>query len=705
LSELTLRNQQGRWLVRQTRNHVRYGTVVKVYREIDGDWSLSWPGGGCPKRLADAQKFAGTLLGLKPNEFAGCLYLSQHAVHTLIEGLPSEKMLYIAHLFGLDVYDEVLAALTGQLKLLTAKLHVIDDLERQLEISTVTRDDLHDPNRLWLTERLVEVTRRNAETIDRLEGEIQTAHSGAQEAERRAQLEARLVGRDVDVGPWDAKLARLSVGEQTVREQLAHARQRERLTAALAKLPDVPDRDYEALLEAAERDVEAARTALTQARKRAELTDQYHATDDPETLVALVEELNGTVASLESSRDDTAERAHRMQRLLDELCDGECPTCRRPMDADLMRETVTLWRREIDDIEARLKKMRRGFEKAKLRLRDAQAMAKIAEQIAALPDLVVESVQQRFTDATDRLAAIEHDIEVVRKRRQFDEQLAELPETPAVEILSDKQDLMAARRVEYDRQRDAVIEAREWRRLADQLTDRSTSVLRRHADRATTIRDEIVAVDHEVRERLAIERQLLDRYNTTVTQTEQLTQRIAAFAEDRRRAQTLRYAIDSVKKVRRRRLHEVVQGIREILPRYAGTMFAHEPNTTFVVDEDGESLELRARRVVDVGGVREVMTIPVKGFSGGEKQRLSVALLFTLHRLLDPTKRPDLLVLDEVDRGLDERGVASLMSLVREVRDQYGTVVMTSHREQISGATFDSVWQVTKTNEVSELTR
>jgi ABC-type Mn2+/Zn2+ transport system ATPase subunit len=78
-------------------------------------------------------------------------------------------------------------------------------------------------------------------------------------------------------------------------------------------------------------------------------------------------------------------------------------------------------------------------------------------------------------------------------------------------------------------------------------------------------------------------------------------------------------------------------------------------------------------------------------------------LLFTLHALLDPTKRPDLLVLDEVDKGLDEKGVASLMALVNEVRMQYGTVIMTSHRTEISGADFDRVWRVTKVNEESSL--
>ncbi len=150
--------------------------------------------------------------------------------------------------------------------------------------------------------------------------------------------------------------------------------------------------------------------------------------------------------------------------------------------------------------------------------------------------------------------------------------------------------------------------------------------------------------------------------------------------------------------MKRRRLNEVIRAIRDVLPRYAATMFSHEPQTRFVVRDDQESLEFLAERPGDPPTL-----VPVKSFSGGEKQRLSVALVFTLHSLLDANKRPDLLVLDEVDKGLDARGVESLMTLIDEVRGDYGTVVMTSHRPEISGANFDAVWTVTKENEVSQL--
>jgi DNA repair exonuclease SbcCD ATPase subunit len=122
--EVVLRNPDGRWRIRQSRNHSKYKTQVKVFREVEGKWALSWEDGACPKKLEDAQKLAASLVGLQLHEFAGCVYLSQASVHTLIDGTPAEKLRYVSQLFGLDVLDTMLQALKGKLK--QAELEVKD---------------------------------------------------------------------------------------------------------------------------------------------------------------------------------------------------------------------------------------------------------------------------------------------------------------------------------------------------------------------------------------------------------------------------------------------------------------------------------------------------------------------------------------------------------------------------------------------------
>ena len=76
-------------------------------------------------------------------------------------------------------------------------------------------------------------------------------------------------------------------------------------------------------------------------------------------------------------------------------------------------------------------------------------------------------------------------------------------------------------------------------------------------------------------------------------------------------------------------------------------------------------------RLLDVVGLRETEHTLVRRMSGGQYQRLSLALALV--------GRPSLVFLDEPTAGLDPRARATTWDLVRELRDHGATVVLTTH--------------------------
>jgi ABC-2 type transport system ATP-binding protein len=77
------------------------------------------------------------------------------------------------------------------------------------------------------------------------------------------------------------------------------------------------------------------------------------------------------------------------------------------------------------------------------------------------------------------------------------------------------------------------------------------------------------------------------------------------------------------------------------------------------------------QRLLDLVGLRDAEHTLVRRMSGGQAQRLSLALALI--------GRPTLLFLDEPTAGLDPRARATTWRLVRDMRDRGATVVLTTH--------------------------
>jgi ABC-2 type transport system ATP-binding protein len=79
----------------------------------------------------------------------------------------------------------------------------------------------------------------------------------------------------------------------------------------------------------------------------------------------------------------------------------------------------------------------------------------------------------------------------------------------------------------------------------------------------------------------------------------------------------------------------------------------------------------RPREMLDVVGLSEVGNTAVKRLSGGQQQRLSLALALVA--------RPELVFLDEPTSGMDPQARRGTWDLIRSLREDGVTVVLTTH--------------------------
>jgi len=98
--------------------------------------------------------------------------------------------------------------------------------------------------------------------------------------------------------------------------------------------------------------------------------------------------------------------------------------------------------------------------------------------------------------------------------------------------------------------------------------------------------------------------------------------------------------------------------------------------------------------------------LPIAAWSGGERKRVTVAVLFALWRLAETVSKSfNFVGFDEILRDVDTLGHAQILEVLRTIRDESKTVIVTTNAdpESIPLDVFDQVWIARKEGGITKL--
>jgi ABC-2 type transport system ATP-binding protein len=108
-------------------------------------------------------------------------------------------------------------------------------------------------------------------------------------------------------------------------------------------------------------------------------------------------------------------------------------------------------------------------------------------------------------------------------------------------------------------------------------------------------------------------------------------------------------------------------------PRYYDHMTARETlrfTARFFYSGSGRMVEERIQETLDLVGLADKADLPIKGFSGGERQKLGIAQA--------QVNYPDLIILDEPAASLDPMGRRDVLEVMERLR-KHTTIFYSTH--------------------------
>lgn len=125
--------------------------------------------------------------------------------------------------------------------------------------------------------------------------------------------------------------------------------------------------------------------------------------------------------------------------------------------------------------------------------------------------------------------------------------------------------------------------------------------------------------------------------------------------------------------------------------------------TTQIEVSPTKEIKGETKEEVTIGVLRGGSTVGYNNLSGGEQQRVAIALLFAINSFMRTQSGIDFLLLDEVlDLSLDETGQEALMALLGELANEVSSIFVISHKQFIKEH-FNSHIEVEKKNGVSKI--
>ena len=654
-----------------------------------------------PHGIPACERYIKQIFGLSEHEWS-TVYYSQRSLNTLVEGSPTERQAYLDRLFNIIQYDDVITRVKEEsksLKSVAVEIKntqvLLDDAKVDLEALALLAD---------VKEKIRELRGKlkdaNAYQTD-CESEIEKLKDLLKKHDQRARLRKEIANYDLEI---DADQARIDLKtcknslKNIVDTKSAIVRKEKFLAQLRAlKTPNRKASEIQADLETALARKEKNKALLAQLTKRDAIATALAKMPVPKVSESAAKELQSasvkTHAYAEARITSLRERIRNMRSLVG----AECPTCGQSVDQNMVGKHRKEIQAEIDSLVASLKKHEDAIDTTKGYLVQYANIALEKEKLKFYPEDDYGTVLrklEKFSDTADILRE-EHSAAVEWENLQ--DKIAEIKVTGSTEALASQESKLEGKITKLEK----VLEDCASRDILREQLQQLPKVDVVATEKSLALNERALAVAakdiEDYRSNLGRLDAQVDEIVKATDKVSRLEQQLRDYSASQQKMYLLENLQVAFKKLKQARRHAVLQAVMKYLHQYSSLLFDPSSGISFGLNEDEDSVAFMCHR-------KGYEPYDIRTMSGGEKGKVTIALLLTLPLLVSPQKRSNLLILDEVDSALDASGKEMLTrSVFPTLRKLFPSIFVISHNNDIDISAFDQVWQVVRKKRISKL--
>jgi len=711
--ELAFRKDEDKWLAQCFRNHKKEGTVFKIFKN-----KKPW---GYKKKSDKLQALLPEILGISMKEFDGSVIWSQDKIHTLTNGLPTERTNWISSMFNIDRYDDVYDILNKKLKSINKEIedlkeyeielkNINDDLSELKDINKINDDieEIKDKRKRIKTklDKIEDKTERTKNQIVEIKNalEIQSElNSQGRSDESVDEIESNLKSSKKELNKWQEELS-------SYKMELKQARRKNELKNKLAQYDDIDPTDLddihekinklEKLIIKLEKDDSDTEDKIKELEKRDNLEKKLDG-DTTEELEEL-EEKNKKLLIEATEKYSVAKS--RVKELSNIEGESKCPLCKSEINPEHIEEELKKYKKDLKEYKEKSDKYEDRVDELKERIlisKEYDDLVEITKNKKEYP----EGIRLVHYNIKEALKSTEKKLSKTNKHKK-----------DSKEILSITQEIKAIGKVkkisvikESIEDKETLIEERQDYITNIQLivtnTRKLESILEKYKVRESKLKKLLNKLNEDkealnerrnigfnrhnkASQKLGILKNLKDTVSDKLEKKKKLKENLKNLPDLKYNQKMYTALADAYGKkgLKVDKLRSIINALKERLPYYTDILFS-EKNITFKAKDDDTKLELLVCRSYKNDNKKINIEFDVKTLSGGERTRFSIALIFTLDDLISPLKRTNLIVLDEIDKSVDEIGKNIMVDkLIPMLSERGGSVFIISHNKEISKA-------------------
>ena len=658
----------------EARNHKIHGTGTKLFK-MENDWVDITAKNQAGKRNDREQILS--LLGFDKLTYDGLVYLAQESDHVLIYGKPAEIKTWIGNLFNLGIYDDAL-------DLVKMKITNLMDYEKDYITKEAIKNSLsYDKEEHDKTIKELNSFKDILMALKDIQHMLQLKKTSFNQKEGLINLAKDLEEQLSKLIPLD--LEQISNDMVSTRTSIHNLEQVLKIKNALipyendTKIKDGVAEKHNKLFD----DIKLQQSKYQEYFKLQTKLNKIKIIEKPNPFISFLDRESNEEELLTLDTEYNTSIYLKQKDLKDlTKVEGICPLCKQvvPDKTDAIKELKD-YIQEYTSRRQEISKYRNTFHSYNEFYSKQQNLIK---QLSHLQNYKIDlsSVISKYQDKSNLIR--------LKQKRWIEKEnlLKQLTQFPSINL--DQQDLINLKEKEKDLEK-LYNQAIKYKARNDQKIDIDIKLAKLVGDPWTS-KDDTKLEDTNIKlseidyKRGNLEA-VLENILKTKKQLDMINSKIEIMMPKINHLYNIRKLQIALKLTKGIKVKNIILHISKRLHFYTGILF--DKDSKFIVEDSKKGINI----FWDKGG----KMIPISEASGGEKKRISLAIIFTLQEILPYIC--NLLILDEVDLGLDSQGVDSLIELINIKKETIDTLILISHKPTIKQANFDKKYYISKVDE------